>query len=131
MSELVHDRARRDAPRELLVTRDRSTLPRYESGKSQLCRGLLNWLLITGRGQLERVLRVRVDHSNLHRPYRALGLEPPDPPAGPTGKGMCTAATVSAGCSASTTDKLHEQVLHPTPQQRMEQGKVSPSAQHR
>jgi hypothetical protein len=131
MSELVHDRARRDAPRELLVTRDRSTLPRYESGKFSTCRGLLNWLLITGRGQLERVLRVRVDHSNLHRPYRALGLEPPDPPAGPTGKGVCTAATLSAGCSASTTDKLHEQVLHPTPQQRMEEGKVSPSAQHR
>jgi hypothetical protein len=61
MSELVHDRARRDAPRELLVTRDRSTLPRYESGKFSTCRGLLNWLLITGRGQLERVLRVRVD----------------------------------------------------------------------
>jgi hypothetical protein len=45
--------------------------------------------------------------------YRALGLEPPDPPAGPTGKGVCTAATVSAGCSASTTDKLHEQVSAP------------------
>ena len=42
----------------------------------------LDWLLIVGRGHLERVLRVYVDHYNRHRPHRALGLEPPDPPAG-------------------------------------------------
>jgi transposase InsO family protein len=42
----------------------------------------LDWLLILGRGHLERVLRVYVDHYNRHRPHRALGLEPPDPPAG-------------------------------------------------
>ena len=43
----------------------------------------LDWLLIVGRGHLEQVLRVYVDHDNGHRPHRALGLEPPDPPAGP------------------------------------------------
>jgi transposase InsO family protein len=44
----------------------------------------LDWLLIVGRGHLEHVLRVYVDHYNFHRPHRALGLEPPDPPADPT-----------------------------------------------
>jgi putative transposase len=42
----------------------------------------LDWLLIVGRGHLERVLRVYVDHYNGHRPHRALGLEPPDQLAG-------------------------------------------------
>jgi len=40
----------------------------------------LDWLLIVGRQHLERVLRVYVDHYNRHRPHRALGLRPPDPP---------------------------------------------------
>jgi putative transposase len=44
----------------------------------------LDWLLITGRGHLQQVLRVYVDHYNVHRPHRALRLEPPVPPAGPT-----------------------------------------------
>jgi transposase InsO family protein len=44
----------------------------------------LDWLLITGRGHLERVLRVYVEHYNVHRPHRALGLAPPVSPAGPT-----------------------------------------------
>ena len=44
----------------------------------------LDWLLIVGRGHLEQVLRVYVEHYNRHRPHRALGLEPPDPPAGLT-----------------------------------------------
>ena len=43
----------------------------------------LDWLLIVGRGHLEQVMRVYVEHYNAHRPHRALGLEPPDPPAGP------------------------------------------------
>jgi putative transposase len=41
----------------------------------------LDWLLIVGRQHLERVLRVYVDHYNRHRPHRALGLRPPNPPA--------------------------------------------------
>ncbi len=41
----------------------------------------LDWLLILGRGHLEQVLRIYVQHYNRHRPHRALGLQPPDPPA--------------------------------------------------
>jgi transposase InsO family protein len=37
----------------------------------------LDWLLIVGRGHLERILRVYVEHYNAHRPHRALRLEPP------------------------------------------------------
>jgi putative transposase len=42
-------------------------------------RDCLDWLLIVGRRQLERVLRVYVEHYNTHRPHRALGLRPPTP----------------------------------------------------
>ncbi len=44
----------------------------------------LDWLLIVGRGHLERVLGVYVEHYNVHRPHRALKLEPPVSPDGPT-----------------------------------------------
>jgi transposase InsO family protein len=44
----------------------------------------LDWLLIVGRGHLEHVLRVDVEHYNRHRPHRALRLAPPDPPTGST-----------------------------------------------
>jgi putative transposase len=44
----------------------------------------LDWLLIVGRGHLEQVLRVYVQHYNAHRPHRALGLQPPDPAVEPT-----------------------------------------------
>ena len=43
----------------------------------------LDWLLIIGRGHLEQVLRVYVEHDNAHRPHRALGLQPPDPAVEP------------------------------------------------
>jgi putative transposase len=39
----------------------------------------LDWLLIFGRGQLERVLREYVDHYNHQRPHRALELRAPKP----------------------------------------------------
>jgi putative transposase len=42
-------------------------------------RDCLDWLLITNCRQLERVLRVYVDHYNTHRPHRALGLTAPIP----------------------------------------------------
>jgi putative transposase len=42
-------------------------------------RDCLDWLLITSRRQLERVLRVYVEHYNTHRPHRALDLQPPAP----------------------------------------------------
>jgi hypothetical protein len=41
----------------------------------------LDWLLIVGRGHLEQVLQIYVQHYNAHRPHRALGLQPPDSPA--------------------------------------------------
>jgi putative transposase len=40
----------------------------------------LDWLLIVGRGHLEQVLRIYVQHYNRHRPHRALSLRAPDPP---------------------------------------------------
>jgi transposase InsO family protein len=39
----------------------------------------LDWLLIVNRRNLERVLRVFVDHYNTHRPHRSLDLTPPEP----------------------------------------------------
>jgi putative transposase len=42
----------------------------------------LDWLMIVGRRHLEQVLRVYIEHYNVHRPHRALRLESPDPPAG-------------------------------------------------
>jgi putative transposase len=44
----------------------------------------LDWLLIMGRGHLEQVLRVYVEHYNRHRAHRALQLQAPDPAAGLT-----------------------------------------------
>jgi putative transposase len=37
----------------------------------------LDWLLILGQRQLDRILRVYVDHYNTERPHRALGRQPP------------------------------------------------------
>jgi len=37
----------------------------------------LDWLLILGQRQLDRVLRVYVNHYNTERPHRALGRQPP------------------------------------------------------
>ena len=44
----------------------------------------LDWLLLVGRGHLEQVLRVYVQHYNAHRAHRAPGLQPPDPAVGLT-----------------------------------------------
>jgi putative transposase len=41
----------------------------------------LDWLLIVGRGHLEQLLRIYVQHYSRHRPRRALLLQRPDPPA--------------------------------------------------
>jgi len=40
-------------------------------------RECLDWLLILNRRHLEHVLRVFIDHYNLHRPHRSLHLFPP------------------------------------------------------
>jgi transposase len=42
----------------------------------------LDWLLVVGRRHLEQVLRVYIEHYNVHRPHRALRLGSPDPSAG-------------------------------------------------
>ena len=42
-------------------------------------RECLDWVLILGHRQLERVLSVYVEHYNRHRPHRGLGLMPPQP----------------------------------------------------
>jgi hypothetical protein len=77
----------------------------------------LDWLLITGRGHLEQVLRVYVDHYNVHRPHRALRLEPPgsQPVQASSARtsALCAAATAWVACSVSITDKLHERVSAP------------------
>jgi putative transposase len=39
----------------------------------------LDWLLIVNRRHLDQVLRVYGDHDNVHRPHRALKLQPPQP----------------------------------------------------
>jgi putative transposase len=39
----------------------------------------LDHLLVAGRRQLLRVLRVYVEHYNRHRPHRGLGLSAPEP----------------------------------------------------
>jgi putative transposase len=44
----------------------------------------LDWLLIVGRGPLEEVVGVYVEHYNRHRAHRALELQAPDPATGPT-----------------------------------------------
>jgi transposase len=44
----------------------------------------LDWLLIVGRGHLNQVLRVYLEHYNAHRPHRALKLNPPAPSTGLT-----------------------------------------------
>ena len=43
----------------------------------------LDWLLILGPHQLDRVLRVYVDHYNTERSHRALGRQPPMAPQPP------------------------------------------------
>jgi putative transposase len=39
----------------------------------------LDWLMIVNRRHLDRVLRVLIEHYNVHRPHRALKLRPPQP----------------------------------------------------
>ena len=43
-------------------------------------RECLDWILVANRRHLHHVLREFVDDYNRHRPHRALGLAPPEPP---------------------------------------------------
>jgi hypothetical protein len=77
----------------------------------------LDWLLIIGRGHLEHVLSIYVEHYNRHRPHRALGLEPPGPSAGLTLVGKARRARVRrrdlrVACFMSTGE-LHERIYPP------------------
>jgi putative transposase len=77
----------------------------------------LDWLLMVGRGHLEQVLRVYIEHYNAHRPHRALGRQPPDPTVEPglrarTSRPKSTGATCSAD-SCTSTDELHERICAP------------------
>ena len=60
----------------------------------------LDWLLILGHRQLERVLSTYVDHYNRQRPHRALGLTAPDPP------GELIPLTRPSPVRVSRTDRL-------------------------
>ena len=78
----------------------------------------LDWLLLVGRGHLEQVLRVYVQHDNAHRPHRSRGLQPPDPPAdlrsfATAGQARCSDATCSADSSTNTIHELHERISAP------------------
>jgi putative transposase len=77
----------------------------------------LDWLLVVGRGHLERALKVYIAHDNAHRPHRALQLEPLDPAAAVTSSAATrepgsTDATCSA-VSCTSTDELHERISVP------------------
>ena len=77
----------------------------------------LDWLLIIGRGHLEQVLRVYIEHYNGHRPHRALGLQPRIPLSNLPSEARsrrptATGATCSAD-SCTSTDELHERICAP------------------
>jgi hypothetical protein len=90
-----HQRGRPPLDKDLqqLIIRLASENPRwgYQRSKGELQRlgvqvsaTTIRTMLLTGHRHVEQVLRVYLDHYNVHRPHRALGLEPPDRPAGPT-----------------------------------------------
>jgi len=70
-------------------------------------RECLDWLLSADRRHLEGVLRVDVDHDNVHRPHRALDHRPPGEDPGNVWLSVREAArsddvTASAASSTST-----------------------------
>jgi hypothetical protein len=73
--------------------------------------------VIIGRGHLEQVLQVYLQHYNQHRPHRALGLEAPGSPAGLTIVSEAAPGAVHrATCSAvwcTSTGELHERISAP------------------
>ena len=76
----------------------------------------LDWLLIIGRGHLDLVLRVYVEHYNAPRPHRDSGWSHRShgsvrPPSQGRSTG-CAAMTYLAGYSANTTDSCLNEFLH-------------------
>jgi hypothetical protein len=78
----------------------------------------LDWLLIVSRGHLEQVLRIYVRHYNEHRPRRALGLESPNPLAGPTPMARFGAPVYADAASLAerfmSINELHDRVYAPS-----------------
>jgi putative transposase len=77
----------------------------------------LDWLLIIGRGHLEQVLRIYVEHDNQHRHTERLGSNRlVHPPVGPwsvrLGEPGCADATSLVACFMSTGE-LHERLYAP------------------
>ncbi len=77
----------------------------------------LDWLLIVGRGHLDRVLRVDVAHYNGTVRIARLSwsrriLQPMPGPSPRLGRVRCTGMTCSAGCRTSTSE-LHERIYAP------------------
>ncbi len=75
--------ARASPPRFLIHDRDAKFGGAFdEVFRSEGIEIVLDWILITSRRQLERVLHTYVDHYNSHRPHRGLGLVAPQPRPG-------------------------------------------------
>jgi hypothetical protein len=77
----------------------------------------LDWLLIVGRGHLDRVLRVYVAHYTGTVRIARLSLsrrilQPMPGPSPRLGRVRCTGMTCSAGCRTSTSE-LHERIYAP------------------
>jgi putative transposase len=63
-------------------------------------RECLDWILVFGQRQLQRVLDTYVEHYNGHRPHRALGLAPPE------GRGVVRLPTGPQRNCAQRRDRL-------------------------
>jgi transposase InsO family protein len=80
----------------------------------------LDWLLILGRRQLDRILRVYVDHYNTERPHRALGRAHPSRPRHQRHhlrSPLSSDATDSAASCTRTTSPQRDRITfwHPSP----------------
>jgi putative transposase len=83
-------------------------------------RECLDWLLIARRRQLERVLRIYVDHYNRHRPHRALELRAPIPEWRPdiaSSPSRSSDATDSADSSTKRPSSMTDGFAYPTGRQ--------------
>jgi transposase InsO family protein len=69
-----------------------------------ICIECLDWLLILNRRHLQRVLRVYVDHYNVHRPHRALKLHNLGSHRRQQPSARSNTATASADSSTSTAE---------------------------
>jgi hypothetical protein len=77
----------------------------------------LDWLLMVGRGHLEHVLRVYIEHYNAHRPHRAPGCSRRIPLSNlPSRARIRRPKSTGATCSTdscTSTEELHERICAP------------------